>query len=1466
MSMSQNRRLLVIILVFLTLVAGVALVASQLTPMGALSGGAPADSSADRVLRAALRRAQEARAYRYSSEIEQTLIPRPVPQMVGQQDQTMLLTLEGEVQGPEHSRATLQFDPGGISGIPGLRPVTIVRDGAELYAEQEGRRIVVQQDGLPPGVADAGLDYLAAAGPARWLEPAQVGAERFSRIAFELRGADLLRRQAARLAGARPANGVRLPDYYRDAVGSGELWIDEQGLPRRQIISLELPRVSPEYHGRLTMRLTYGGFAGVATAPFPVFTPLTTPPDAPAPVGAAPPAPDLAAVTETVRAWMQAHGEPLTLALAVALLLALARLYFAWHRRSPRRAQAALIFPLAVLLAGQPSMQAAARAHQQELINAAPSLDELLGLPTAAPAPQDPATLQAIQQLQQGNATSGLITKCGDGRADSDSDGDGLSDLDEGCLGTNAYAADSDLDQIPDGVEIRTFTVGGREWSLNPRKTDSNDDGLSDYLEQPPTEVALIIGGAPVTVTLGAAPVNPQSSSPYDGDNDGVPNVWDDDNDGDGVSDRLDLSPYARGSYQDELWIKSSGQGYAGSQYIEVQVQPENPAHLRYGLSVFDWPVDTQGAMQVYRQTDEGSVRLQPFLEVAVNLAALPKTYAKQYNLIIRDAQPGSLYGSVFVPLQRIGSGGAVSAFYAKLAFAPDELASIDLRARIVWMVQGQSQTDDGTIDPKLLHVYRGEKLRLVGMSVTRSERAENFILGHPASPNEDRALAAAAAGMNMFFLGGSTVPTATVGLSPLQELARRFDGVPPAGVTGWAYAWALPADGVYTLQARARDGVGNLGFSPVVSNVIVDGTPPQATLGWSGVRFERPRPDNSILITGSASDNLAGLARVDVSIDGAAFVPTSFTPGLSANWSYSWVLPPVELAQGTHEIRVRAIDRAGNVSAVAMERLVVDTLAPSSDLISRRFAGTPPVVRSGEPITLVGRASDAGNLPLPPTVARLEGVLDALDDAAVRYAPDAPTDGAAGTLLAWAGDIDGDRRADYVVGLPAARGGAGAVHIVYGRSGDFRTPPDMELLSGARATLVGASGAGIGRYVAPVGDVNGDGYNDLLVGDPANQRAFLVFGRNSPLGEAVALTGDVQGQQVALALPLGAGQTMLLAPAGDVNGDGFDDMLIGQAGGTVALLMGERSGLLPGIDVFQAAAATFTLAAGGQASGVDDVNGDGRDDFAVGTGGQVRLYAGSAVFVKNGLLALPAPLASLASSDPNPQIAPLGDLNGDGLADFAYSNGGSPQFVRGRAGGAWGPSFTLAATAGILAGVGDVNRDGRADFMLGTAGGARLYYGAPGDGLPSLAATVQRVARVGAAPLGAGADLNCDASSDLLALPTAAPAPPNPIDAATRTRTDDRLLPALATPALLTTSFDFAGGLALYPTPLSAANVLVAGTTSPAATPACRLARSWAAPPSAASPRRSPRSARARRSTSCRASTGRSQSAGRAA
>ena len=322
------------------------------------------------------------------------------------------------------------------------------------------------------------------------------------------------------------------------------------------------------------------------------------------------------------------------------------------------------------------------------------------------------------------------------------------------------------------------------------------------------------------------------------------------------------------------------------------------------------------------------------------------------------------------------------------------------------------------------------------------------------------------------------------------------------------------------------------------------------------------------------------------------------------------------------------------------------------------------------------------------------------------------------GLSAAGAGDVNGDGRADFIVGAPYADPGgifAAGLALVYSGA----TGATLYQING------GVASGFLGLSVAGAGDVNGDGKADFMVG---TQSQALVYS-----GASGALLYQKNGGPA-------------VAGAGDVNADGKSDFIVGASGadpggiadaGSAYVYSGATGALL-----YQKNGVAAGDALGNAVAGVGDVDGDGRPDFIVGAQsadgggifnvGSAFVYSGASgalLYQKNGANGLD----NFGSS-----VAGAGDLNGDGRADFIvgarFADAGGLVNV--------GSAFVYSgATGGLLyqkngsvagdnfgrsvGGAGDVDGDGRPDFMVGAsgaspggltnAGSAFLYSGAAG-------------------------------------------------------------------------------------------------------------------------------------------------------
>jgi hypothetical protein len=391
------------------------------------------------------------------------------------------------------------------------------------------------------------------------------------------------------------------------------------------------------------------------------------------------------------------------------------------------------------------------------------------------------------------------------------------------------------------------------------------------------------------------------------------------------------------------------------------------------------------------------------------------------------------------------------------------------------------------------------------------------------------------------------------------------------------------------------------------------------------------------------------------------------------------------------------------------------------------------------------------------------------------------------GASVSTAGDVNGDGFADVLVGARQYKNGEtneGRAFVFHGSSAGPSLSPDW-MAEGDQEN------AQFGWSLTTAGDVNGDGYADVIIGarlyannEPNEGRAFVYHGSASGLSLTPDWTAeiDLDGAQFGRAV----------APAGDVNGDGFADVLVGAPfydnedpdEGGVFVYHGSASGLSPTADLViegnqESAQFGFTLMTAG------DVNGDGYSDVIVGA----RLYdngetdEGRAFVFHGSASGLSTTPAWTAESDQDSYrlgnaVSTAGDVDGDGYSDVIigvrfFENGetreGAAVVVHGSPSGlSPGPSWIADgdqndADLGFAVGTaGDVNADGYADVIVGSEkytagvnqeGRAWVYHGSP-SGLSTTADWTtdgnEDTAWLGYAVFTAG-DVNGDGSADVI-------------------------------------------------------------------------------------------------------------------
>ncbi|MFN8396642.1 MAG: FG-GAP-like repeat-containing protein [Bacteroidia bacterium] len=391
------------------------------------------------------------------------------------------------------------------------------------------------------------------------------------------------------------------------------------------------------------------------------------------------------------------------------------------------------------------------------------------------------------------------------------------------------------------------------------------------------------------------------------------------------------------------------------------------------------------------------------------------------------------------------------------------------------------------------------------------------------------------------------------------------------------------------------------------------------------------------------------------------------------------------------------------------------------------------------------------------------------------------------GNCVSGAGDVNGDGYSDVIAAAQFFTNGQaqeGAAFVFHGSATGINPVPATQLENNMAMSYMGTS-------VSDAGDVNGDGYGDVVVG------AVNYSNGNTNEGAAYIFHGSATGIPTVAAAIVESNQDFAVlgcdaSSAGDVNGDGYSDVIVGafqysngEANEGVAFVYhGSAAGMVTAPAAILEADQAYSRMARG-VSGLGDINGDGYSDVISGAPhfsngqsleGAAFIFHGSA----SGVSTTPAPIAEGNQFNAHMaySVSSAGDVNGDGFSDmlsgaYGYSNGqsqeggiyvyhGSPTGIPASATTILESNFGGAYLGYSAAGAGDVNGDGYSDvvggamsYFSGQSGeGAMYVFHGSATGVSAVPAVIvqsnQIAANMGNAVAGAG-DVNGDGYSDII-------------------------------------------------------------------------------------------------------------------
>ena len=277
------------------------------------------------------------------------------------------------------------------------------------------------------------------------------------------------------------------------------------------------------------------------------------------------------------------------------------------------------------------------------------------------------------------------------------------------------------------------------------------------------------------------------------------------------------------------------------------------------------------------------------------------------------------------------------------------------------------------------------------------------------------------------------------------------------------------------------------------------------------------------------------------------------------------------------------------------------------------------------------------------------------------------------GLSFSGAEDFDGDGLADLVIGAPYAKDNVGETYLIYGEAGKERSEITLNSLGDDGFVILGVDDGDLsGLSVSGAGDINGDGLADLIVGGYSSIPVYVVYGKPKEDSSIIDLSN--LNEDAGYVISKSGNYAYVFSDAGDVNGDGLADLILGsQHNNTSYVIYGQtgkdRSVIKPddlGVNTTKESGfrinGFLTETSSLSVSSAGDIDGDGLDDLIVSEDNGTYVVYGQ-IGKDRGIIELSGlgvdstrRIGFLIDGDSIGKPSSAGDVNGDGYDDVVVS------------------------------------------------------------------------------------------------------------------------------------------------------------------------------------------------------------------